>query len=181
MTENKQTQLKYLSWFIGFFCLIELVNLISGRLLNQFSILPRDLSSLAFILSAPFLHANLHHFLSNIITLAVFAVLLLQYGNKHFIKVSILLILSTGILVWLFGRQAYHLGASGLVYGYFAYLVLAGWMQKRILLMIISVGVAFLYGGIIWGVLPSRPYISWESHLFGFISGLALAWLHRVK
>ncbi len=181
MESKFQLQLKYLAYFLGAFIVIEIINLLSGRALNQFSILPRDPSSLIFILAAPLLHANLHHFFSNIFTLSIFAFLLFQFGNKQFLKVTAILILSTGILVWLLGRNAYHLGASGLLYGYFGYLVLAGWMQKRLSLMLISIVIAFMYGGIIFGVLPSRPYISWESHLFGFISGLGLAWLMRSK
>jgi membrane associated rhomboid family serine protease len=78
-----------------------------------------------------------------------------------------------------FGRDGQHLGASGVVYGYFGYLVLAGWLSKRVWLALISVGVVFFYGGLIWGVLPTQSYISWESHLFGFVSGLFLAYQFR--
>ncbi|MDG1255024.1 MAG: rhomboid family intramembrane serine protease [Glaciecola sp.] len=78
-----------------------------------------------------------------------------------------------------FGRDGQHLGASGVVYGYFGYLVLAGWLSKRVWLALISVGVVFFYGGLIWGVLSTQSYISWESHLFGFVSGLFLAYQFR--
>jgi len=89
------------------------------------------------------------------------------------------LIIGTGLLVWLFGRNAYHLGASGIIYGYFGFLVLAGFLSRKIGLMLISVLVAVFYGAMVWGVLPSQPYISWESHFFGFVCGLLLAWFLR--
>jgi membrane associated rhomboid family serine protease len=87
----------------------------------------------------------------------------------------------TGLLVWVFARDARHLGASGILYGYFGYLLLAGFLSKRIWLALISVMVLIFYGSMIWGVLPSQPFISWESHLFGFVSGLYLAWVLRKK
>lgn len=176
-----KTQFKIVVYFIAFFCAVEAVNILTGRNLNQFSILPRTFSSLPYILSAPFLHGSIAHFFSNLVTLSIFAFFLMQYGTKTFFKNTLILIIATGLLVWLFARPSYHLGASGLLYAYFAYLLVAGWLQKRILLFVISIFVALFYGSIIFGVLPSQPYISWESHLFGFISGLALAWVQRAK
>jgi membrane associated rhomboid family serine protease len=169
-------QLIWVSYIVGFLTVVEAINMLTGRYFNQFSIYPRELSHLAYIFTAPFLHANFTHFASNLVTLAIFSVLVLQFGGKRFITVSFGLIVLTGLLVWFFGRTSFHLGASGIIYGYFGYLVLAGFLNKRLFQIIISVSVAFFYGGMIWGVLPNQPYISWESHLFGFIAGLCLAW-----
>ncbi|MFT4653133.1 MAG: membrane associated rhomboid family serine protease [Kangiellaceae bacterium] len=160
---------------------IEIINLFTGRLLSQFSIVPRSFSSLPFIFTAPFLHASVQHFISNIVTLCVFTFLLLQFGERKFFVLSLGLVIGTGLLVWLFGRTASHLGASGVIYGYFGFLLLAGFLSKKLSLILISVLVAFFYGTMVWGVLPSQPYISWESHLFGFITGLFLAWLLTKK
>jgi membrane associated rhomboid family serine protease len=174
-------QLIWVSYIVGLFLVIEAVNMLTGRYFNQFSIYPRELTHLPYIFSAPFLHANLTHFASNVVTLAVFSFLLLQFGAKRFLTVSFGLIILTGLLVWAFGRSSFHLGASGVIYGFFGYLVFAGFLSKRFFLIVISVLVAFFYGSMIWGVLPSRPYISWESHLFGFIAGLCLAWFLRKR
>jgi len=174
-------QLVWVSYVVGIMLVIEAINMFTGRYFNQFSIFPRDINHLVYIFTAPFLHANFTHFVSNVVTLATFALLLLQFGGKRFAQVTFGLILLTGLLVWMFGRASYHLGASGIIYGYFGYLVFAGFLSKRLFLIIISVVVAFFYGGMIWGVLPSQPYISWESHLFGFIAGLCLAWLLRSR
>jgi membrane associated rhomboid family serine protease len=179
-TSLKQ-QLTWVSYIVGFLIVIEAVNMLTGRSFNQYSIFPRELSHLAYIFTAPFLHANLTHFASNVVSLAIFSFLLLQFGAKRFITVSFALIVLTGLLVWAFGRPSFHLGASGVIYGYFGYLVFAGFLSKRFFLIMISILVAFFYGGMIWGVLPNRPYISWESHLFGFVAGLCLAWVLRKR
>jgi membrane associated rhomboid family serine protease len=182
MVARSQSFAKQIKW-VAVICLllvlIEAINLLTNRSLNSFSIYPRNLSSLPYIISAPWLHGSLSHFLSNIVSLSVFAFLLLQYGKRRFIKVSIGIVVICGMLVWVFGRSAYHLGASGVVYGYFGYLVLAGVLSKKVSLILISLAIGFLYGGIIWGVLPIMPGVSWESHLFGFIAGLILAYWFR--
>ena len=173
--QKLMTQLRYVGCVFAALLCIELVNIFTGRILNQFSIVPRSLSSLPFIFTAPFLHATFQHFASNIITLCVFILLVLQFGKRKFVILSAVLIINTGLLVWIFGRNAHHLGASGVIYGYFGFLILAGFLSKRISLMLMSALVAFFYGAMVWGVLPSQPYISWESHLFGFLCGLASA------
>lgn len=178
---NQKWQLKTVWYIFAILLVIEAFNLITGRVINQYSILPRVLTSLPFIFTSPFLHADVNHFLSNIFTLAVFAFLVMQFGRKQFIHVTFFVIITTGLLVWLFGRQAYHLGASGIIYGYFGFLILAGWFSRQIKYMLISVAVAFFYGTMVWGVLPSTPFVSWESHLFGFISGLVIAWIIKPK
>lgn len=161
--------------------LVELVNMSTGRILNQYSIVPRDLSQIIFIITSPLLHGSLSHFLSNLLPFTVLSFLLLEFGLKRYLMVSALLVVTSGTLVWLFAREAYHLGASGVLYGYFAYLILAGFLSRRLWLAVISLIVLFFYGGMIWGVLPTNTYISWESHLFGFLCGLILAWVFRAK
>jgi membrane associated rhomboid family serine protease len=85
----------------------------------------------------------------------------------------------TGILVWLGGRSSYHIGASGLIYGFASFLFFSGIIRNNINLMAISLLVVFLYGGLVWGILPYDYKISWESHLFGALTGLALAITYR--
>ena len=98
-----------------------------------------------------------------------------QYGVKRYFYITGFLMLCIGVSVWLFARPAMHIGASGLVYGYLGFLVLGGLIAGRIKLIVISIVVAFFYGGLIFGVLPSQGFISWESHLFGFVAGLFAA------
>lgn len=164
---------------IGIFCVIELLNILVGRSLNQYGLVPRELFGLVGIITAPFLHINISHFLSNVMTLWVFIYLCLQFGRMRFFLLSAHIIIVSGILLWIFGRAGYHVGASGLLYGYFGYLLLAGWLSNSFLLLSISIGIAILYGSVIWGVLPQQEGVSWEGHLFGWFNGLAFAWITR--
>jgi len=159
---------------------IEVINLLTGRTLNQFGLIPRDPSGLLGVLTAPLLHGSIWHFFSNIIPFAVFSFLLLQHGTSRYLQVTILCTVISGLLVWAFARSAIHVGASGLIYGYFGYLVLAGFLSKKFKLILISLFVGIAYGTLIFGVLPVGRYISWESHLFGLIVGLGCAYtLHK--
>ena len=157
------------------FSAIEVINLFTGRMLSQLGTIPRYVPGLKGIFLGPFVHGSLQHYFSNIIPLCIFSYLLLQYGLKRYLHVTIWIMLITGLVVWLFARPATHIGVSGVIYGYFGYLVLAGFLSGKFKLIIISILVAFFYGGLIFGILPSSPFVSWESHLFGFIAGLAAA------
>ncbi len=163
------------------FCLIvtaiEIINLLSGRSLNQLGLIPRDSSSLLGVLLAPLLHGSLTHYLSNIVPLGVFTFLTLQHGLLRFSLVTASCVVFSGGLVWLLGRDAIHIGASGLIYGYFGYLLLAGILSRELKLILISIAVGFIYGGLIRGILPTMPFVSWESHLFGFMIGIACSLL----
>jgi membrane associated rhomboid family serine protease len=176
-----QQQLRFVFILFVLVTAVEVVNLLSNRALNQFGLVPRQLNGLLGIVTSPFLHGNVWHYFSNIVPLCVFSFLLLQYGNKTFLRLTVLLMLSTGLLVWLFARPALHVGASGVLYGYFGFLLLAGWRSAQWKPLLISVVVAVFYGGLVFGVLPTRYYVSWESHLFGFVSGLVLAWVWKFR
>jgi membrane associated rhomboid family serine protease len=157
------------------FSAIEIINLFTGRMLSQLGTIPRYVPGLKGIILGPFVHGSLQHYFSNIIPLCIFTYLLLQYGLNRYLQVTLWIMVTSGLLVWLFARPATHIGVSGVVYGYFGYLVLAGFLSGKFKLIIISVLVAFFYGGLIFGILPSSPFVSWESHLFGFIAGLVAA------
>ena len=168
-------QMRMVMIFMAIIAVIEVVNFFTFRSLVQFGISPRNLLSLPFIFTAPFIHGDLWHFFSNIVPLGVFSFLMLQHGKSRFYIITITCILLTGISVWLLARNATHVGASGLIYSYFGYLLFAGIISREIKLILISIAVGFLYGGMVFGVLPMNPYVSWESHLFGLLSGIACA------
>ena len=156
------------------------VFLVNGFLLNDslnsYGIQPRSLTGLWGVLCAPFLHASLMHIISNTISFAILGSMVLIRQKSHFLDVTIMATLVSGLGVWLIGsHDTVHIGASAVVFGYFGFLVTYGWFSKNIMSIIISLIVGFLYGGMIWGVLPLRPGISWEGHLLGFIGGVIAA------
>lgn len=155
--------------------------LVFGGALDRYGIVPRDPGSLSHILTAPFLHVGFPHLIANTAPLAVLAFMSALRGAVRFVLATLVIVVVGGLLVWLLGRGgSSHLGASELVFGYFAYLVGVGWWERTPAAVAVALVTLLLYGGILWGVLPTHPIISWEAHLFGFVAGLiAAALLHR--
>lgn len=173
-----------LYWILGFVVLIwviELINFSIGHRLSDWGILPRTLKGLKGIPLSPFLHASLLHIMMNTIPLAVLGGFVMLNGRQIFLEISIIIILASGTALWLFGRSSYHVGASGLIFGYFGYLVLRAWYDRSLKSFIIAFATVFLYGGIIWGLLPTFSRISWEGHLFGLLAGILAARLEKTK
>ncbi len=164
--------------FIGVVWCVFVVGHLLPIQIESFGITPRTYRGLVGIPAAPFLHANLGHLLSNTVPLTVLLVLLAGSRAQSWAIVASIVVLS-GALLWMFGRPATHIGASGLIYGLIAYLLVSGFSERRIVPMIIAIIVGFLYGGTLAsGVLPtSESHISWEGHLFGAIAGGGIALL----
>jgi len=155
--------------------LIELVNGSVGHGFSIFGILPRHLDSLPGVFIWPFLHGGAGHLLMNSTPLLVLGFFVALRGMGTFMLASLLITLLAGVAVWLFGRSAYHIGASGLVFGYFGFLVALGWYERRLSTLLVAAGISFYYGGMLWGVVPSDSFISWEAHLFGLLAGIVAA------
>ncbi len=175
---------KSLYWVLGFVVLIwvvELINFSVGHRLSGWGILPRTLTGLKGIPLSPFLHGSIIHVMMNTIPLAVLGGFVMLHGRQTFFEISIIIILVGGGALWIFGRPSCHVGASGLIFGYFGYLVLRGWYDRSLRSVIIAFITVFLYGGIIWGLLPTFSRISWEGHLFGLLAGILAARLERTK
>lgn len=111
----------------------------------------------------------------NTIPFIVLGILVSLRGLDDFFELSLIIMVVGGAAVWLFGRQAYHIGASGLIFGYLGFLVAAGWYERKFISLVVALIVLFLYGGMIWGVLPLRPFVSWEGHLFSLLAGIVCA------
>ncbi len=145
----------------------------------QYGILPRKLSGLIGILSAPLIHANIPHLLSNTPTLLILSIAVMYFYPSSSLKVFAVIYLLTGILVWLFAREAYHIGASGIIYGLLGFLFFSGIFRRDNRSIALALLVTFIYGGLVWGILPGVKEISWESHLFGGISGIIVSFIYR--
>lgn len=164
--------------FMGLVWCVFLVGHVLPFRIESYGVMPRTLRGLVGIPAAPFLHANLGHLVSNTIPLTVLLLLLAGSKAQSWVIVTYIVGLS-GALLWLFGRPATHLGASSLIYGLIAYLLVSGICERRIVPLTISVVVGVLYGGTLAsGVLPSsESHISWDGHLLGAIAGGIIAYL----
>jgi membrane associated rhomboid family serine protease len=151
-------------------------NLILDGHLNQYGIRPRHAGGLPGIFWSPFLHGSLKHLLANTLPLAILGGILCLRARNEFGIVTVAGTILSGGLTWLIGRNAYHIGASGLIFCFFGYLASLALFERKIGTLIVSVVCVIGYGGIVRGMLPTSSAISWEGHLAGFISGIILAW-----
>ena len=149
--------------------------------LSQFGIIPRSFHGLYGIVLAPFLHGSFRHLLSNTVPLFILLTIFITFYKKRSIQIIPIAILMVGILTWVIGRKASHIGASGFIYFLASFLFFAGIFQKKLLPIAISIIVLIFYGGMFWGIFPSQPYISWEGHFSGFLTGSVLAYLFKSK
>ena len=157
--------------------IVEVFNLFFGHSLVSLGILPRSFAGLIGIPLAPLIHAGIWHTVSNTIPLLILGSLTLAGGTRHFWETTINVTILSGLLVWIFARDAYHVGASGLVFGYFGVILARAVIERSIVAMAIGIVTVITYGGLIWGILPLRSYVSFESHLFGLIAGVIVVWL----
>lgn len=146
-----------------------------GYPLSAFGIHPRSLLGLIGIFFAPMLHGNLGHLISNTFPLVFLGGVLFYFYPRIAVNVFFRAYVWTNILVWLFARNANHIGASGLVYGIAFFLIFFGLLRRDFLSLAISIVTILLYGGVFYGVLPSDPAISWESHFGGALVGITSA------
>jgi membrane associated rhomboid family serine protease len=154
---------------------VHVIDLVFGGFLMNFGIQPREMGKVYTILTAPWVHADFAHLGSNLSGFIVLGFLCLLNGIRYFVKASLLIILITGALVWLFGREATHIGASGWIFGLWSLAIAWGWFNRSWRNIAISVAVVFFYGGMVFGVLPAQGYVSFESHLFGALAGIFAA------
>ena len=143
--------------------------------LDFYGIIPRLPIGLRGILFAPFLHGSFAHLLGNTVPFIVLGWLIMLRETSDFFWVSVICAAVSGTGTWLFGSNGFHIGASGVIFGYLGYLLLRGYFERSALSVAISLGVGTLYGSLLWGVLPMQYGISWEGHLFGLIGGVLAA------
>jgi membrane associated rhomboid family serine protease len=146
---------------------------------SHWGILPGSVTGLRGIIFSPLIHANFEHLIANSLPLIILTFSLFFFYRKSSYTIFVLIYLLSGFFVWLDGREAMHIGASGVIYGLAAFLFLSGIISHNIRLLTISLIVALIYGGMFWGIFPIKPEISWESHLWGGVSGFGLALLFR--
>lgn len=147
--------------------------------ISTYGVLPGKIEGLIGILTAPLIHADFSHLVSNSVTLFFLLFGIFYFYRTSVVKIFFIIYIVHGLLVWLFARQSYHIGASGLLYGFAGFLFFSGLFRKDKRSMALSLLIVFLYGGLVWGVLPTDPKISFESHLSGALVGIVCAFIFR--
>jgi len=141
---------------------------------------PLAADGLAGIIFSPFIHADMKHLYNNSIGLFILSLAMFFFYSEIAVKAFLSTWIFSGILVWIAGREAWHIGASGIIYGIASFLFFSGIIRKYFRLVALSLLVVFLYGSMVWGLFPGiYENVSWESHMLGFFSGIALAIYYR--
>ena len=161
--------------------LLEAVDTASGNRLDNYGIHAQEIDGLSGIISAPFLHGGWDHLISNSVPFFVLGFLVLLGGVARWLLSSLISIFTSGLTAWLLTPgDVVILGASGLIFGWLTYLLARGIWSRRAGQVVIAVLVLLVYGGLIFGVLPGQPGVSWQAHLGGAVGGVLAAWLlHR--
>ena len=168
--------------FVGMLWALQIVNWVTGYGLNRaFGLIPREVEGLDGIAGMPLLHGSFAHLMSNTPPLLVMGALLAATATRALIAVNAVIVVAGGALVWLFGGTAIHIGASGLVFGWLGFLIVRGLVDRSLLTLGVAVLVGTTYGAMLWGVLPGRPGVSWEAHLFGAGAGALAAFAIRTR
>jgi membrane associated rhomboid family serine protease len=162
--------------FVFMMWIAKIIGLLFNLDLTDLGIFPLSLKGLPGIIFSPFIHADFGHLFNNSLPLFFLATALFYFYSEIAVKVSVWTYFLTGLFVWLAGRDAWHIGASGLVYGLASFLFFSGIIRKYFRLVALSLLIVFLYGSMVWGIFPGTyRNVSWESHMLGFISGIILA------
>jgi len=176
-SQEIQKQISILGSFVAIFWILEILDqFVFHHTLDGYGIRPHSLIGLRGILFAPFLHGGFGHLIANTVPFLILGWLVMIQETSDFWIVTIITMLIGGVGTWMLGApNSVHIGASSLIFGYLGFLLLRGYFQRNIASILLSLVVGFLYGGLIWGVLPTQPGISWQGHLFGFLGGVLSA------
>lgn len=162
---------------IGSLWVVQFINAATGYYFNRFGILPRSVRGIVGIVLCPFLHASFEHLFLNSLFLFALINMVLPYGLTVFVEVTLIIVFGGGVLVWLFGRRAIHIGASGLAMGYWGFLLLAAYVKGSFIAILLGVMCLYFLAGLFFNLFPRDRRSSWEGHLAGFIAGLVAAFL----
>lgn len=165
--------------FVGILWVIHLLKTFMHLPLNRMGVLPRETSGLGGIITSPLIHGDFGHLASNSAPALVLLTMTFIFYRKVALKSFIAIYILTGLAVWLFAHKAYHIGASGVVYGLVSFVFWSGVFRRNIRSIVLALVVTVLYSGYFMGIVPNEPGISWESHLFGALVGILVAYAFR--
>ena len=171
-----KTRATILGAILALMWMIEVLNFMLGGKLDQFGVQPRELTGLRGIILGPLLHADFSHLIANSLPFLILGWLVMLRRVRDFFIVTPIVMVVAGLGTWLTGAaHSVHIGASGVVFGYLGFLLARGYFERSLLSIAVSLTIGFVYGSLIWGVLPGQVGISWQGHFFGFIGGVLAA------
>lgn len=180
LTKKQLVRLLYFPFlFIALLWGIELVQITEGFRLSEYGVYPRTLKGLKGILFYPLVHGDVQHLVNNTAPLLVLLLGLFYFYRKMAWQILGWAWFMSAVWIWVAARPSYHIGASGVIYALGSFIFFSGVFRKYGKLLALSLVVVFLYGGMVWGIFPTKPGISWEGHLFGAVAGLILAYQYR--
>lgn len=165
--------------FVALLWLVKGIELFFDLNFVNYGVLPRKIEGLKGILFSPLIHGDFNHLFNNSIPLLMLGWALFYFYRPIAFKIVFWSYLLAGFYTWISARHSYHIGASGLVYALFGFIFISGFIRKYIPLIALSFLVAFLYGSLVWGILPWKQGVSWEGHFWGLFVGLILAIYYR--
>ena len=165
--------------FVVLLWIIKITEVYTGTSLSEYGLVPLNARGLIGIITGPLLHADWEHLLFNSLPVLLLSWAIFYFYKDIAIKVFLLCYIISQIWLWFFARDGCHIGASGLIYAFASFLFVSGIIRKNRSLMALSLLVTFLYGSIIWGVLPIEKRVSWEGHLMGLIAGIIIAFYYK--
>jgi membrane associated rhomboid family serine protease len=176
LTRTVKQQVTTLGSWVGAFWVSFVVNGMLGGFLTQFGVIPRTITGLRGILFAPFLHGNLAHLVANTLPFLALGWMVMLRDARHFVPVTLYSMVGAGVGAWLLGAPgSVHIGASGVVFGYLGFLLLAGAYTRSVGSIVLSLVTAGLWGGLVLGIAPGAAGVSWQAHLGGFLGGILAA------
>ncbi|MEU9159177.1 rhomboid family intramembrane serine protease [Streptomyces sp. NPDC048424] len=180
-SDRAKTAAKLMLGWVALLWVLEAVDYATGHALDAYGIVARDPDSLTGVVTGSFLHLGFDHVASNSVPLLVLGFIAALSGIRHFLAVCGLIMLADGIGTWLISPpNTMTLGASGVVFGLFGYLLVRGFVERKVLGVAVAVGIAAVWGGtIVTGVLPTDAGVSWQGHLCGLVGGVLTALFHR--
>jgi len=165
--------------FLIIMWVVKIIEYNFGVSFAHYGVFPQSLSGLKGILFSPFIHKDFTHLINNSYPIIILGGMLFSFYKKIAPQLFIWLFFIAGFWLWIIGRPSFHIGASGLIYALASFLLISGIIRKNPRLSAISMVIIFLYGSMIWGLLPTKEPISWEGHLAGFLAGILVAIFYR--
>ena len=157
--------------------MVKMIELKTGSNWVHFGVEPKNISGLKGVFFSPFIHGSVKHLFNNVLPLFFLLSAMIHFYDKLAYSIYIIIHIASGCLLWIIGREVFHIGASGVIYGLAAFMFFSGIFRKNTQLLAFSLLITFLYGSMVWGIFPEtvKKGVSWEGHLSGTIVGFVLS------